>query len=142
MVLLVVLSALPAASLVALACIRARSRARAHTPLVGCEPRTERIEGRILFVDCRQDELVLDCVAGAGHPAMCSLAPGTPFTLSVEPAGPEWFGDAVEGMVVRWAEEDAVVEFLVTAGPEGERVDVRGNRSRVRLDVRAHAGLG
>ncbi|HEX2039882.1 MAG TPA: hypothetical protein VHF47_09160 [Acidimicrobiales bacterium] len=105
------------------------------------QPRTERIRGRILFVGRRDDGLVLDCVAGACHPAMCTLAPGTPFTLSVEPAGPPWFADAVEGMVARWAEEDALVEFLVTVGPDGERVDVRGDRSRVLLDVRDHAGL-
>jgi len=104
-------------------------------------PHTECIRGRILFVGRRADELVLDCVAGACHPAQCSLAPGTPFTLAVEPAGPIWFGDAVESMVARWAEDDTVVEFLVSAGPDGDRVDVRGNRARVRLEVRAHAGL-
>lgn len=104
--------------------------------------RTEWMQGRILFVARRGDHLVLDCVAGSCQPARCSLAPGTPFALTVEAVGPPWFADAVEAMVARWAEEDAVVELLVVVGPEGERVDVHRDRSRVRLDVRASAGLG
>lgn len=138
--LLLVLSLLTTAVL--LATVVTTGRPDRREPSAPAPRRTERIHGRILFVTRYDDHLVLDCVAGACHPAQCSLAPGTPFALTVEPAGPTWFGDAVEAMVARWAEEDAVVDFFVVVGPEGERVDVHGDRSRVRLDIRARAGLG
>lgn len=139
-ILLLTLSAL-AATVYLLVAFRAIAPAADEAPTAFLHPHTERIRGHILFVGRQADELVLDCVAGACHPAMCSLAPGTPFTLAVEPGGPPWFGEAVESMVARWADEDALVEFLVSAGPDGERVDVQADRSRVRLEVRTHAGL-
>jgi hypothetical protein len=139
-VLLLVLSMLTTAVL--LATVVATGRPDERESAAPAPRRAERIHGRILFVARYDDQLVLDCVAGACHPAQRSLAPGTPFALTVAPAGPAWFGDAVAAMVARWAEEDAVVDFLVVVGPEGERVDVHGDRSRVRLDVRARAGLG
>ncbi|HEX2039180.1 MAG TPA: hypothetical protein VHF47_05530 [Acidimicrobiales bacterium] len=139
--LLITLSVLTAAVFLALAMRPGDTAGRIESARAHLPPRTERIRGRILFVSRRHDELVLDCVAGSCHPAMCTLAPGTPFTLSVEPVRPSWFADAVEAMVARWAEEGTLVELLVTVGPDGERVDVRGDRSRVRLDVRDHAGL-
>lgn len=142
-ILLIALSALTSAVFLATV-LRSRRTAPVDAPTVDRRGtrRTERISGRILFVDRREDHLVLDCVAGWSHPSLCSLAPGTPFALTVEPAGPAWFGDAVESMVARWAEEDALVDFHVVVDPDGERVDVQGERSRVRLEVRRHAGLG
>ena len=137
-ILLIVLSMLTTTAFLAIVLTTGRPEPHLHHTAVPRSRCTERIQGRILFVGRYAEHLVLDCVAGAGHPALCSLAPGTPFTLTVEPTGPPWFGDAVETMVARWAEEDAVVDFLV----DGERVEVQGNRSRVRLDVRARAGLG
>lgn len=137
-ILLIVLSMLTTTVFLAIVLTTGRPELHDHRSAVPRARCTERIQGRILFVGRHADHLVLDCVAGACHPAQCSLAPGTPFTLTVEPAGPPWFGEAVESMVARWAQEDAVVDFLV----DGERVDVQGNRSRVRLDVRARAGLG
>lgn len=104
--------------------------------------RVDHLRGRILFVSSRDGDLVLDCVTVAAHPAFCALPPGTPFTLAVDPKGPPWLLEAVATMVSRWAAEDTVVDFDVVSSGRGERVDVRGERSRMLLDVRAHDGLG
>src|ERR671923_106007 len=73
-------------------------------PHLGRVPgRVDHLRGRILFVSSRDDDLVLDCVTVAAHPAFCALPPGTPFTLAVDPKGPPWLLGAVATMVSRWA---------------------------------------
>lgn len=115
---------------------------RNDSRLVPFTDRVDHLQGRILFVAARDDNLVLDCVAVVAHPARCALPAGTPFTLEVDPKGPPWFLGAVARMVMRWAADDTVIDFDVVTGSGGNRVDVRGDRSRVRFDMRAHAGLG
>ena len=138
---LILLSAV--VTVVVLQYVLAIGRKAVAPPSLGPVPgRVDHLRGRILFVACRDDDLVLDCVTVNAHPSQCALPAGTPFTLEVDPKGPPWLLGTVANMVTRWAAEGTVVDFDVVSGSRGDRVDVRDDRSRMLLDVRAHAGLG
>lgn len=116
------------------------SRAAALPP-AGVLPRTSRVTGRILFLTRAGDDLVLDCVAGTDHPARSQALPGSPFTVRVSAFGSTWFADAMERFLERLAVEDREVTFELATGPDGDRVDVRSEATRMRFDLRSRVGL-
>jgi streptogramin lyase len=114
-----------------------RGRAAGSAPLAA----PTRIVGRILFVSREDTDLVLDCVAASGHPARSQVAPGIPFSVRVSAFGSTWFADSMQGFLERLARENRIAAFELATGPDGDRLDVSSEATRMRFDFRSGAGL-
>lgn len=114
-------------------------------PVVAGMPSTHvavsRITGRILFVTRADADIVLDCIAGNDHPSRCVAPPGAPFAVRVSAFGSTWFADAMERFLERLAAEDRMVTFELASGPDGDRIDVHNETTRMRFDLRSRVGL-
>ena len=104
-------------------------------------PTVSRVTGRILFVTPDDTDIVLDCIAGDDHPSRCGALPGTPFTVRVGVFGSTWFADSMVRFLERLVSEDRLVSFELATGPDGDRIDVRSEATRMRFDLRSRVGL-